>query len=64
MLEVPAEMPETVPEDEPIAATDGLLLVHVPPASALLSVVANPTQALSVPVIAAGRGLTVTVATA
>jgi hypothetical protein len=42
----------------------GLLLVHVPPATASLSVVVAPAQMLVVPLIADGNGLTVTVVVA
>ena len=39
-----------------------LLLVHVPPAGVEFSVVVNPTQTASVPVIVVGLGFTVTIA--
>ena len=45
-----------------IVATAGLALVQVPPGLALLRAVVDPTHTLSVPVIAAGNGLTVTMA--
>ena len=45
-----------------IVATAGLALVQVPPGLELLRAVVDPTHTLSVPVIAAGKGLTVTVA--
>ena len=45
-----------------MVATAGVALLHVPPAVALLSVVVEPTHTLVVPVMAAGSGLTVTVA--
>lgn len=38
MIAVPAVPPETTPDDDPIAAIEVLLLDHVPPAGALLSV--------------------------
>ena len=44
-------MPVTTPVDEPIVATDVLLLLHVPPVVVLLSVVVVPTQMLVVPVM-------------
>lgn len=31
MVAVPGEIPDTVPLDEPMPATDALLLAHVPP---------------------------------
>lgn len=55
----PAEIPETIPEVDPIVAIDVLLLVHVPPVDASDSVVILPTHTAIVPVIAAGNGLTV-----
>ena len=56
----PAAIPATIPV-EPIEPTDGLLLLHVPPAEASLKLVEEPTHALSVPLI--GRmALTVTAA--
>jgi hypothetical protein len=42
-------------------AIDGALLVQVPPLVASVSVVVVPTQVCSVPLMAAGRGFTVTV---
>lgn len=61
MVAVPAEAPLTTPLEAPIVATAGLLLLHVPPVTALLSVVVPPTQIVVVPVIA-DVGLTVSVA--
>jgi hypothetical protein len=61
IVDVPPATPVTKPDDEPMVATPALLLTHVPPASALLSNVVAVTQAFSVPVMAAGRALTVTV---
>ena len=59
MVEVPVVTPFTIPVAEPMVATLGVLLVHVPP-SALCNVVEDPTQAVNVPVIA-GVGFTVIV---
>lgn len=56
----PAATPVTTPVDEPIVATVTLLLAHVPPVLALLSVVVAPVHTDVVPVIAAGSGFTVT----
>ena len=64
MVAVPADMPDTAPEGEPTVAIAVLLLLHVPPVVASPSVVVAPAQTLVVPVIAAGAGLTVTVANA
>ena len=58
---VPVVIAVTTPEVEPIAATDGLLLLQFPPADELLNVVVAPTQRLVAPVIGPGGGLTVTV---
>lgn len=49
----------TVPDVEPIEATDVLLLLHVPPLVALVRVVADPAQMVSDPPITAGCGSTV-----
>ena len=59
---VPANAPVTIPDDDPMAAIAGLLLVHVPPAGVEFSVVVNPTQTASVPVMFVGLALTVTIA--
>ena len=59
MVAVPAATPVTTP-DAVTVATPVLLLVHVPPAVASVSGVVNPTQTDNVPVIAGGKGLTVT----
>ena len=60
MLAVPAVMPLTTPL-VPTVATEVLLLLHVPPAVALLSVVVLPAVSVAVPVMvpADGNGLTV-----
>jgi len=57
MVVDPADTPATVPDDEPTVADDELLL-QVPPADALVSVVLAPTHTLDEPVIADGSGLT------
>lgn len=59
MLVTPARRPVTTPEDEPIVATVGVPLNHVPP-PASVNVVDKPTQTSNVPLMAAGNGLTVT----
>jgi hypothetical protein len=61
---VPADTPVTTPVVKSTVATDVLVLVHVPPVVALLSVVVDATQVNSVPVMEAGGGLTVTTAVA
>lgn len=61
MVLVPAVTPVMVPLVL-IVATDGVLLLQVPPVVVLLTVVVCPTHTCSVPAIAAGSGFTVTVA--
>lgn len=51
-------MPVTIPV-EPTVATDGVPLLHVPPAVASFNVVVKPTHTLAVPVIASGVVFTV-----
>ena len=59
MAVLPPEYPVTIPVDEPTSAMDGLLLLHVPPDVASLSVVVRPWHISLMPVIAAGKGYTV-----
>jgi hypothetical protein len=56
-IDVPDDIPETMPEEEPIVATPMLELLHVPP-PLLLKVVVKPSQTDVVPVIAAGNEFT------
>jgi hypothetical protein len=51
MVDVPAEMPVVIPVAEPITATEGLLLLHVPPALASKKGVVAPTHTVPLPVI-------------
>ncbi len=60
MIDVPALTPVTTPVPDTTVALAGLLLLHVPPLVALLSVVVVPIQADSVPPIAPGAAVTVT----
>ena len=46
--------PVTMPVKDPIVASPVAELLHVPPATVLLSVVVKPTHIVFVPVIAAG----------
>ena len=62
MLTLPAATPVMTPVPDAVAIAV-LLLLHVPPATVLESVVVNPTQTLLVPVMDAGIGLTVTLVT-
>jgi hypothetical protein len=61
MVEVPAVIPPTVP-DELTVATPVNVLLHIPPGAASLSDVVPDPQTVAVPVIVpgAGSGLTVT----
>jgi hypothetical protein len=61
MTEVPAETPVTTPVPAITVATEGVALLHVPPAVALLKVVVVPEHRVVVPVIRTGFGFTVTV---
>jgi hypothetical protein len=61
-LVVPAATPETIPDADPIVATDVSADCHVPPPSALVNVVVDATHTSLLPAIAAGKGLTVTTA--
>lgn len=63
-VEVPKEIPVTIPVETPHVATDGLLLLQVTPGVAELNVDVPPTQILSIPVIGAGSAFTVTTAIA
>jgi hypothetical protein len=60
---VPAVKPDTTP-DEDIAATLAVLLLHVPPAIALVSDVVPPIHSELLPVIVAGDAFTVIVVVA
>lgn len=62
----PVDTPVTVvvlPGDVTVA-TDGLILVHVPPGVVLLSVVVAPEHTVPIPLMAAGKGFTVSTAVA
>ena len=61
---MPVVTPVTSPEDEPTVATDGVLLVQVPPNVASVSVVVAVPQIINVPAIGAGNGLIVIVCVA
>jgi len=64
MVAVPAATPETIPDVTPTLAIRLLLLVQLPLPVASASVIAEPTQTLVKPDIAAGNELTVTTAVA
>ena len=63
MVAVPADIPETIPVAAPALATAGLILLHEPPAIALLNVVELPAHIEAVPVTGA-TALMVTVVVA
>jgi len=54
MVAVPTDTPVTTPLDTPAAATDGALLVHVPPVVGSDSVEELPLQITVLPVIGGG----------
>jgi len=58
---VPAEIPVTIPVEDPTLAIPVALLLHTPPEEASLNVVVEPKHRDSVPVIEAGTGYTVTI---
>lgn len=59
---VPNEIPVTTPENKPTTATEGLLLVQLPPVVASNWVIEDPTQTEVGPVMVEGRLFTVKVA--
>ncbi len=59
IVELPLATPVTIPVDEPIVATDVVLLDHVPP-PASVNVVVKPAHTLAVPDIEDGKVFTVT----
>ena len=63
MAEVPAPIPVTTADDEPMVAIELLEELHVPPPASVKADV-RPTQTIVFPVIAEGNGFTVTVAVA
>jgi hypothetical protein len=60
MVVLPAVTPATIPDDDPIPATVVNEELHAPSLVASLRVVVLPAHSLAAPVIAAGRGFTVT----
>ena len=64
IVAVPPATPVNVPEAEPIDATKLLLLVHVPPLAASVSVTVDPIHVAALPNIAVGNAFTVTTAEA
>jgi hypothetical protein len=60
IVTVPAEIPVTIPEDEPTVAMAVLLLDQVPPAGLLVSVVVEPSHTAGAAGLITGNGYTVT----
>jgi hypothetical protein len=60
IIAVPAVIPVTAPEADPIEAIAVLLLLQVPPPAISESVVVKLWQTLKVPVMGLGKGFTVT----
>lgn len=58
MVAVPDAIPVTMPEEEPTEATDGVLLLHVPPGTEFVNVAVIPTHTLDEPLITDGLALT------
>lgn len=62
---VPVTLPPvTTPVSDPTLATDGVLLVHVPPEMGSLNVMLDPVHTLFGPDIAVGNAVTDTVVVA
>lgn len=61
MVSVPVVIPVTTPETEPMVATAGVLLLHIPGETESSNVVVPPVHVLNEPVIAEGIGLTVNI---
>ena len=61
ILTVPGATPVTIPVEEPTVATDILLLLHVPPERASLSVILVPAITVLLPEMVAGAALTVNI---
>ena len=62
MVAVPADTPDMMPVPVPILAIAVALLLQLPPVVPSVSVVVKPTHTALDPAMAAGNGLTVTVA--
>ena len=64
VVATPTTPPVTTPEINPTVATAVLLLLQVPPPVPSNKAVVDPEQTVLVPVILAGKALTVTIAVA
>ena len=60
IVAVPARLPVTTPVNEPTLAVAEALLLHVPPVTASVKLVTNPTHTESAPNILPGAAVTVT----
>lgn len=60
IIATPGATPVTRPKVDPTVATDGLLLVHMPPAGVLVSIDEPPTHKEGLPDIGEGPVVTVT----
>ena len=61
MTAVPGDTAVTIPEAAPTEATDGVLVVHIPPGVEFVSVIVEPSHTDDGPVMGLGSGLTFTV---
>ena len=61
---VPADIPVTRPVDDPTVATDGRLLLHVPPGLISIKNAVVPTHMLLGPIMPEGNPLTVAITVA
>jgi hypothetical protein len=59
MVAVPIDMPVTIPVANPTSATEGLLLLQVPPPVASLKVMLPPRHTVALPVTGEGNGSTI-----
>ena len=64
MVVVPADNPVTIPDEEPIAATEGLVLTHVPPPEGSVNAAGSPVQTVAGPDIGNTRLITLIVVVA
>jgi hypothetical protein len=58
---VPEVTPVTIPVDEPIVATPGVLLLHEPPPVLLVNVIVEPGHTVPGPTIGPAADITLTV---
>ena len=58
---MPGATPVIIPDEEPMVATEPLLVVQIPPPTELPSVVDPPAHTVKVPVMVPGAGVTVAI---